>query len=253
MADRELAPPGEQRRRVKTSERIAREITEFILANGLTEGERLPPEREMAASFRIARATLREALRLLETRGVIMLRPGPGGGPVVVKPRPDQLRDSLSMILQFEGTPFSEVVVSRAAIEPMLARQAAEVATRAELEELQTTIDKMRANLDDDAVFVAENARFHSGVAEASHTIVLRVFAETLKSIADGTQVGIVYSVRRKAAVADAHERILDALRDRNADAAEAAMRLHLEEGAHYWQREFPELLSKHVRWMAGA
>src|SRR5579859_173204 len=73
----------EQRRNQKTSERVALDIVHDIVARGFRLGDRLPLEAEMVEQYGVSRASLREALRLLEVQGLIRLKPGPGGGPVV--------------------------------------------------------------------------------------------------------------------------------------------------------------------------
>jgi GntR family transcriptional repressor for pyruvate dehydrogenase complex len=78
---------------------------------------------------------------------------------------------------------------------------------------------------------------------------VLRTFAETLIAVGDGRSVGITYSKSHVAAIANAHEGILDALEARDPEAAEAAMRLHLDEANTYWRRRFGDLISRPVRW----
>src|SRR4051794_35691803 len=80
----------------KTSERVARELVDHIVDNDLQEGTMLPNEKQLVEIFEVGRTTVREALRLLETRGAITIRPGPRGGPVVRRPRPDDLREGLS-------------------------------------------------------------------------------------------------------------------------------------------------------------
>src|SRR4029077_8746492 len=73
----------EQRRSPKTSERVALEIVHDIVAQGVRAGDRLPLEAEMVEQYQVSRASLREALRLLEVQGLIRLKAGPGGGTVV--------------------------------------------------------------------------------------------------------------------------------------------------------------------------
>src|ERR1700728_4543760 len=98
-----FADLGKSRQRsLKASELIARDLASYIVDQDLPEGTALPPEREMVASFGVGRNTLREALRILETRGVITIRSGPGGGPVVRRPRPSDLGEAMTLILQFE-------------------------------------------------------------------------------------------------------------------------------------------------------
>ena len=244
--------PGSMRttRAPKTSERVARELVNHIVENDLAEGTKLPNEKQLVEVFDVGRTTLREALRLLETRGVITIRPGPGGGPVVRRPRPDDLREGLTLILQFTGASLIDVFEARATLEPMIARLAADRLTDAQLDDLQASVVEMRDSSDDHEVFLAENARFHSIIAEATGSSVLWVFNETLNSIADGAVVGVEYTPRRRLAVAAAHEKIVQALRARDARAAEEAMRDHVGEAGAYWKRKYPELTSRDMRWV---
>ena len=71
-----------QHRPSSLPENLARDLATYIIDRRLPEGTRLPPEREMRESLRVGKGTLREALRLLQTRGVITMRAGRGGGPV---------------------------------------------------------------------------------------------------------------------------------------------------------------------------
>src|SRR4029453_18588571 len=79
------------RKPVKAAEQLADEILGFIVDGGLVPGTRLAPERQMLAAPARAGGTLREALRLLESRGVIEVRQGAAGGAIVRKPRPADL------------------------------------------------------------------------------------------------------------------------------------------------------------------
>src|ERR1700674_1494569 len=71
------------RRVVKTSETVAIDLVHDIVVRRLKAGDKLPLEVAMLQEYRVSRASLREALRLLEVQGLISIRPGPGGGPVV--------------------------------------------------------------------------------------------------------------------------------------------------------------------------
>lgn len=237
-----------RQRSMKTSERVAREIVGQILDNELPEGTKLPNEKQLVDALGIGRTTLREALRLLETRGVITIRSGPGGGPVVRRPRLGDLSESLSLILQFEGASLLDVFQARDALEPMMTRLAAVNLTDADLDELAGTIDRMRAGIEDHETFLRENQEFHSRIASAAGT-VLHTFHESLKFIADGAFVGVRYTARRRLAVAEAHQQVLDALRTRDPDLAEEAMRNHVGEAGAFWSRKYPQLVSQPLRW----
>jgi GntR family transcriptional regulator, transcriptional repressor for pyruvate dehydrogenase complex len=243
--------PGTPRRRrqLKTSEVIAREIALDIIDRELPVGSMLPPEVDMRESYGVGRSTLREALLLLETRGVITVKSGPGGGPVIRRPRPSDLSEALTLILHFEGGSLRDVLEARTALEPMLTRLAASRMTDEQLDELQVTIDEMLANLDSQETFVEKNERFHALIASYSGNVVLGAFAATLGSIADGIRVGVRYEPARRQAVAAAHQRIVNAIRARDATAAAAAMEDHIDEAGRFWKRNYPDLVDRPVRW----
>src|SRR6202034_1454610 len=108
----------------------------------------------------VGRTTLREALRLLETRGVLTIRPGPGGGPIVRHPKPADLSESLTLILRFRHASLGEVRDARRALEPMIANLAAEEITEEEIAELQASVQWMLDHTHEtDDVFMLENTR----------------------------------------------------------------------------------------------
>src|SRR5262245_42996392 len=84
-----------QARPPKTGEMIAERLRRQIARGELAIGERLPPEDELTAEFGIARTTLREALRILESQGLLEIRRGRTGGPVVTMPKIDSLAEGL--------------------------------------------------------------------------------------------------------------------------------------------------------------
>lgn len=233
----------------KSSQRLAHVLAQPILSGQVREGDRLPNEAEMMARYGAGRPTVREALRLLETRGLIMLKTGPGGGPIVRRPPKGSLSEALSLVLQVEGASFADVTDARIALEPMIARRAAERITEEQLAELEDSIRRLRDHPGDHEVFVAENERFHTLIAEAAQSVVLDVFVSTLQTIADGVRVGIQYSARKQAAIATAHTSIVEALRARDPERAELAMRGHLAEAERYWRHRYPELMTRPVRW----
>lgn len=234
----------------KIAERIARQIVNHIVDNDLAEGTVLPTERQLVETFGVGRTTLREALRLLESRSVLTIKPGPHGGPVVRMPRADDLREALTLMLQFSSSSLMEVLEARTALEPVMARLAAERISKEALTELSDSVERMRLAKGDQSAFLAENRRFHSIIAEATGNRILQVFNDTLKTIADGATLGVVYTPARRQSVAKAHERIVSALRERDGLAAEQAMRDHVAEAGNFWRRKYPDLVSQPVRWV---
>lgn len=250
LGDQRNGSSGSSRRRNrKTSELIARDLVSHIVRNGLPQGTMLPTEREMVEAFGVGRTTLREALRLLETRGVITIRSGPRGGPVVRRPQPSDLSEALTLILEFEEASLADVLEAREVIEPMVARLAAERMTADSAQGLQDIVDAMLENLHNHQRFLRENQRFHNAISQYSANTVLRVFSETLKWIADGSTLGISYTPARRRAVAEAHQRIVDAIVAGDGAQAEACMRSHLDKASRYWRKNHPALVSGVVHW----
>ena len=245
-----LPLPDARPRQPKTSEVIARQIANYIVDSGMEPGTMLPTEKDMVGAFGVGRSTLREALRLLETRGVLTIRSGPLGGPVVRRPQPSDLGESLTLILQFAGSSLRDVLEARQALEPMMAQLAVQRITPAQIDALQQTVDEILDNAEDHEIFRDANQRFHTLVAEAAGSVVLSVFAETLKSIADGAVAGVSYNANRRKAVAAAHQRVIDALRARDGAAAAEAMLVHLDEAGRYWARKYSDLVSRPVHWL---
>jgi GntR family transcriptional regulator, transcriptional repressor for pyruvate dehydrogenase complex len=233
----------------KTAMITARRIVQDIDRMGLTTGDRLPPERDMLADYSVGRGTLREALRFLELQNVLSLKPGPGGGPMVEKPDASALANSILLLLQFDNAPFSQIMEARNGLEPLLARLAAERISDARLEELGASVDRMAGNIGDVLTFHETNKEFHDLVAWAAGNSLFGFLIDALVGIFDGTVVGVDYSERRRRAVLKAHMRVLEALRQRDGDASEEAMRDHIGEYLAYIGKKFPDVMKRSLTW----
>lgn len=233
----------------KISELLARQIVDQIRQGALTDGEPLQTEREMMASYGVGRSTVREALRLLETRGVVTIKQGLNGGPIVRIPQATDLSESLSLFLSFAGASLQDLLTTRLALEPVIAVLAAEHATPQDVTELEDCVERMRGDLRDSALFRAENELFHTIVARIAGNPVLLTFIESVKGISDGMTAGVSYSERRRLAVAQAHARIVHAIADNDQGHAAEEMRRHLEEAGVYWRKRYGPIYRQPVDW----
>jgi DNA-binding FadR family transcriptional regulator len=251
-ADRPTLPRSD-RRGAKASDVIAHDLLRYILENDLPEGSMLPVERDMLAMLGVARVSLREALRLLETRGILEIRKGPRGGPVVRRPDATHLTEALTLILQFEGATMATVFTARLALEPTLARLAAKRITRKQLAALDDSIAASVESLEDPAVFYGEDARFHGVIAEAAGPdgVVLRVFRAQLDALRHGRQMPDPgYSRHRLTRFLDMHGRITTALRAKDAPQAAELMEAHVEDVAAFWKSKHPDLYRQPIQWV---
>src|SRR5690606_23059780 len=191
---------------------VAQRIMRDVSRDNLRPGDMLLPERVMLEKYEIGRGTLREALRLLEFQGVIALKPGPGGGPVLLSPDASHLASSLLLFMQLHGAPYRTVVEVRHVLEPITARLATQRADSETLDKLELSIQQMRDGLDDASTFLEANKDFHDVIAWGSGNPMLGYFNESILGIMDGTAIGIDYPVRRRAAILKAHEGIYGAM-----------------------------------------
>lgn len=214
------------------AEHVAQQLLERIIAARPAPGSSFGTEAELLAQFDVSRPTLRESLKILESQGVLGLRPGPGGGIIVKKPSIDLLAHGLSVFLRMREVPFLAVLKAREAIEPALAAEAAVHGSEADFADLEASIARMKLlqNLRDQDAFIEENRIFHGIIARASGNQVLEVFWSTISVLAGGEHHGVRYSVGNRQHVIAAHQRILKACRGRNGEAAALAMQTHVND-----------------------
>ena len=169
----------------KTGEAVAATIRRRIAVGELQIGDRLPTEDELTESFGIARTTLREALRILESQGLIHIRRGRGGGATVTMPDLDRLAEPLAVILQLRRTTTGDLDEARLLIEPQLAAWLAEHHTEDDLTALHTvlTAASAAAEANDCDAFGRAAADFHSTIMQRGGNETLSVISQLLHSL----------------------------------------------------------------------
>jgi GntR family transcriptional repressor for pyruvate dehydrogenase complex len=228
---------------------IAQRIVGDITATGMKTGDHLPPERVMLEHYQTGRGTLREALRFLEFQGILALKPGPRGGPVLRHPDATHLASTVVLLMQMNKAPFKEIVQVRSAVEPMISMLAADKMTADDLASLGNTISQMRNNIENQEVFLDANKRFHDIIAWSSGNVLFGYLVDSLLGIMDGTIVGIDYPPHRREAIANAHEEIYDAFAARDPEAARARMQSHIDAYEDYVTLKFPNVLNEVIPW----
>ena len=221
------------RKPVKAAEQLADEILAYIVDSGLEPGTRLAAERQMLADTGRARGTLREALRLLESRGVVEVRQGAAGGVFVRKPQPADLGAAITAVLMVEGASMLDVLTAREDMEVAALMRAAHRIGPRELAVMQDSVDRLRENIADRDRFVVEAGRFHGAISEVAGSPVLRILNEALRATQMSSRSDYPLAYRRR--VADEHQDIIDALRAGNASLAFDRMRTHVHTSAHAW------------------
>jgi DNA-binding FadR family transcriptional regulator len=232
----------------KTATLLAQRIVSEIADRNLEPGTALPPEREMLEEYGVARGTLREALRFLEIQGVITIKTGPGGGPIVARPESRHFASVIAMLLQLSHTSFRSVLEARSVLEPALARMAAQRIDDASIERLKESVRIMEEHVDDDR-FLEENQRFHSIIAEAAGNTVFALIMTSLNWIADATPLAVEYPPETRKAICKEHRRIVSAIAARDPERAAAAMAVHIGDFQGYLERRYPQVVDAPLRW----
>lgn len=236
---------------MKVAESVAREILHDIVDRDLQPGTRLPAESEMAETYGVARASLREALRILEIHGLIQIKPGPGGGPVVAPITSDDLGQTLTFFLHAAGTTFREVIEARLVLEPVMARQAAERRDPEVNAALQAGMAQSRGVLQDgdDEQYLNVATGFHEIVSGASGNGVLDLLARSLKDIYVARFRSIVYTADERQKLLTDHELVAEAIMAGDGDRAEALMREHMEEYVTFVRERFGSFMDERIDW----
>jgi GntR family transcriptional regulator, transcriptional repressor for pyruvate dehydrogenase complex len=251
MSDPSAAPTSDatwDRRSEKVSAVIAREIVRDIARQKLAPGTTLASESAMLRRYQVARASLREALRILETHGLIRIKPGPGGGPVVSNVTTASFGRMATMFFQVRDIRFRELVEARLILEPVMARLAAERRNPADNEELKA-IAQAGFDADDDATWRAASRAFHDKVLSMSGNGLLNLIAGALNDIFADRISGLLYAGRPREQVKKVHAEIAEAVSSGDAERAESLMREHMNNYTKAVAKREPKLLDEVVDW----
>lgn len=234
-----------QLRQPRLADMVASILRERIIDGALEDGALLPKQDELIEEFRISRPSLREALRILETEGLLTVRRGNVGGAVVQVPTPDSSAYMFGLVLQSWQVPLSDLADAIRHIEPITA---ALCASRDDRETevvplLQRNIDDCQAALKDGVLFTRLSRQFHEDLVAScgNRTLILMVGAlETLWSEQErqwaqhAQQRGVYPSEADRREVLAAHKSLLRAIVRGEADKAARIARAHLQESQRY-------------------
>ncbi len=210
--------------------RVADAISERILSRTLREGERLPPETELARQLGVNRSTVREALRELECSGLLERRPG-SKRMTVTRPQHRAIAKDVSRALALHDVTFLEVWTALTEFEPPVAESAARSRTAADLEHLAA----VRARFDaENAVTdkaVLHTAEFFRALGAATHNQVFALVHEPLIELLEPSLRDMIDQVpQARSRIAAAQRRLLEALERRDPEAARQWMARHIRD-----------------------
>jgi DNA-binding FadR family transcriptional regulator len=167
----------------KTAEIVASRIRGQILRGQIREGEALPNESVMVDQLGVSRPTLREAFRLLEAEGLIVVRRGARGGATIVTPAVTATARQIGLLLQYRRATVADIFHARTLIEAPAAALLAERATAEIVQSLSESLEAEGEALDDPLAFSTRSTSFHEHVVQLSGSPTLGVFDSILAEI----------------------------------------------------------------------
>jgi len=207
--------------------RVAEQLQTLILTQ-LKPGDMLPPERELVRRFGVSRSSIRDAIRSLEAIG--LLKPRQGVGTVVRDPSIDVVVSPVTSVLLQKQKVINELLDVRMIIEPALARRAALHATAEHIAEMEAILNRQEEKVRLGEPATEEDAAFHYTIAlAANNSVMLKLTHVLIDSLREMRERSLQVGDRQVKSLAG-HHRILTALKQGDAAAAEAAMRRHLSE-----------------------
>ncbi|MFI6994936.1 FadR/GntR family transcriptional regulator [Nonomuraea wenchangensis] len=177
-------PRFEPVRAVRAYERVVEQIEEAVESGALTPGERLPSERELMVQFSVGRSTVREALRVLQARGLVRSRPGDPNGAEVLPFSPVVLKKSMTTLARVSELSLGELVQFRMVLDATAVLLAARLRTAEHLAEMAAAVEDMKAA--DTAAFGAADAAFHDAVARAGGNKLIQVCTDVVRAVMAG-------------------------------------------------------------------
>jgi DNA-binding FadR family transcriptional regulator len=210
--------------------KVAAAIGARILSRALRDGERLPPETELARQFGVNRSTVREALRELESRGLVQRRPG-SKLMSVSRPHHEAVAQRVSHALLLHDVTVRNVWEALTILEPPLAQAAARARTAQDLGHLEAAARAFGACAADTAEAVRHTAEVFRCIGRATHNPVLGLAQEPLLQLLEPSlQVMIDKVPQARSRIATAHRRLTEALAARDEESARTWMARHIRD-----------------------
>lgn len=211
---------------VRISATIVDQIRARIRSGELPVGSRLPSERALCEQFQVSRRTVREAFRMLEATGHIVIRLGKDGGAFVSAPSVSLVGEGLTDLISTAALSSTEVTEVRTIMELGFLPLIVERATEEDIAQLRAMCDEHEAAREDGTYTVAMSLEFHRALAACSHNAATTLLLDAMR---DSILKSLVEAHHRGTSGVAEHRRVVDAVAARDLDAAVAELRKHLD------------------------
>lgn len=216
----------------KVSEHIIEQVRSAIFSGALKPGDRLPVERELMETFRVSKATLREALRSLEVLGFLDIRKGASGGAFVTEVNLKKARDGFKNFLLFRNLSLRDLSEVRLFLEPEIAQRAALSITKEDLSRLKELITEHEEMLEREGpgCLPDNEIEFHRIMAGMTGNPILMFIVDFVENLLVEAKEILRPSKEFSKRVGAAHRRIYQALSGGDGKKAREEMTKHIRE-----------------------
>lgn len=231
----------------KTAELVARQIRNAIIRGELADGDTLPAEAQLIAEFEVSRPTIREAVRILESEGLVTVARGARGGAKVSSPSYEMVERAAGIILQSQRVTIGDLYEMRTLIEPPAARLVAERNSEKAVPILRSFIDDELNNIPNRIAVSLLIAEFHRLLMELSGNRTLNMFSQALRGLVDahlslsarGRQhIDPKMSEKQLRFGLKSHSRLVDLIEAKDGAEAEAHWKRHMMAAGEVWLAE---------------
>lgn len=214
-------------KKTRIYEEVVSQIHDLIREGRLKAGDQLPPERELAETFKVSRASVREALRALEAEGLVTSRTGMG--TFVANLPMESLVATLATLLTKERDALANIFEMRKLIEPHIASLAAERATPRDIEAMRKILEQQSEEVLRGGTGVEADAEFHFAIGKATQNQALEKLVSGLMDLLSHSREESLQTPGRTQASLDSHHKILSAIEAHDKERARKVMLSHIE------------------------
>jgi GntR family transcriptional repressor for pyruvate dehydrogenase complex len=226
------------KRKTLTSQ-VIDHVVGMIKSGVVKPGDRLPTETDLTTTLGVSRTCVREAIKSLESLGLIVVRQRVGA--TVLEPSAANLLNAEQFSLAIQSQKTDDLLEFRKIMEVGLASLAAENAEQSDLDTMRAALDRYGAEIATNRFDCTTDLSFHAALAAASkNPIVVMVWQMLSERLAEVLSHTITLPQVREESLRD-HEQIFKAVKSRNARKAREAMRAHLENADRVWKIAFAE------------
>ncbi len=213
-------------RQKKLYEEICIQLQALVHKGNLQPGDRLPPERQLAATFKVSRNCVREAIKSLEQIGLLSSRPG--AGTYISASAQTSLTEAMGELFAQERHRVADIFELRLLLEPQIAHLAASRIDETELSTLQDLLEQYEEALGRNQPIAALDQNFHDAIAASTGNQAITRLMEHMQDMLSESRDEILQSPERNHMALQGHRAIVAALRKKDPQQAQAAMAEHL-------------------------